>query len=387
MPLKILVVPDKFKGTLSAHDAAVAIARGWRSARPTDRIRLLPMSDGGDGFGEVISNVIGAQVQHVTTLNAAHQRCRAAWWWQPKTKTAIIESARVIGLAQLPAGKFHPFDLDTFGLGHVLTAAATKGAKRCVIGIGGSATNDGGFGLARALGWEFLDGNGVAIEQWTRLHALVRIQRPRHRTVTFADFRVAVDVGNPLLGRRGATRVYGPQKGLRPQELERAERCLRRMASVFESQFGRKLAVQTGAGAAGGLGFGLMAFLGAEAEAGFELFARASRLRSQLRWGDLVFTAEGRMDRSTLMGKGVGEIGRECRRLSVPCVGLSGEASQRKQLERVFDGIYALTEITDVASARRDAAHWLEKLSQRMASAWSETGGRSRKGKARRHLK
>src|SRR6185369_6025663 len=170
-----------------------------------------------------------------------------------------IESARVIGLAQLPAGKFHPFDLDTFGLGHVLTAAATKGAKRCVIGIGGSATNDGGFGLARALGWEFLDGNGVVIEQWTRLDALVRIQRPRHRAVTFADLRAAVDVGNPLLGRRGATRVYGPQKGLRQQELERAEGCLRRMASVFESQFGRKLAVQTGAGAAGGLGFGLMA--------------------------------------------------------------------------------------------------------------------------------
>ena len=129
--------------------------------------------------------------------------------------------------------------------------------------------------------------------------------------------------------------------------------------------------MQSGAGAAGGLGFGSMAFLGAETEAGFDLFARASRLRSQLRWADFVFTAEGRMDRSTLMGKGVGEIGRACRRLSVPCVGLSGEASQRKQLERVFDGISAMTDITDAESAQQDAAVWLGRLARRTALAWS----------------
>ena len=109
MSLKVLIVPDKFKGTLSATNAATAIARGWRNARPSDRIRQLAMSDGGDGFGEIISNVLNATVQHVTTVNAAREKCRCAWWWQPKSKTAIIESARVIGLARLPAGKFHPF--------------------------------------------------------------------------------------------------------------------------------------------------------------------------------------------------------------------------------------------------------------------------------------
>ena len=373
MSLKVLIVPDKFKGTLGAKDAAAAMARGWRKARPNDRIRQLPMSDGGDGFGEVISNVLDARVQHVTTLNAAHQKCRVKWWWQPKTRTAIIESARVIGLAQLPAGKFHPFELDSFGLAVVVSAAAAKGARHCVIGIGGSATNDGGFGLARALGWEFLDDNGVAIEQWTRLDTLARIRRPSRRTKGFAHLRVAVDVGNPLLGRSGATKVYGPQKGLRPEELQRAERCLRRLAAVFEKQFGGKFAVQPGAGAAGGLGFGLMAFLDAEAEAGFEFFAHASRLQSQLKWGDLVITAEGRMDRSTLMGKGVGEIGRACQRLSVPCVGLCGEVQQRKRLADVFDGIHALTDLTGVESARRDAGYWLEELSRRTASAWQGT--------------
>ena len=372
MPLRVLIVPDKFKGTLSAKAAAAAIGRGWRKARPKDRLRQLPMSDGGDGFGEAISEILDAKVQRIVTQNAAHQKSRTTWWWQPTTKTAVIESARVIGLAQLPAGRFHPFELDTFGLGAVVAAAAAKGAKRCVIGIGGSATNDGGFGLARALGWEFMDGKGVAIEQWTRLNALMRIRRPRHHTIAFADVVAAVDVGNPLLGRRGATRVYGPQKGLRPEELRRAERCLRQLATVFESQFGKELAAQSGAGAAGGLGFGLMAFLGAEPEAGFELFARTSKLQSQLRWADVVITAEGRMDGSTLMGKGVGEIGRACRRLRVPSVGFCGEASQREQLSSVFEGVHALTEITDADNARRDAAYWLEELVRKSALAWPE---------------
>jgi glycerate kinase len=170
--MKVLVVPDKFKGTLTAAAAAEAMARGWRKARPQDQLDLLPMSDGGDGFGEVVSALLQASPQTVKTVDAAHSPRHATWWWERKTKTAIIESAKIIGLAMLPPGKFHPFELDTFGLGAGLRAAQAEGATRILVGIGGSATNDGGFGVARALGWKFLDERGKQIECWTKLHRL-----------------------------------------------------------------------------------------------------------------------------------------------------------------------------------------------------------------------
>src|SRR5882724_4289691 len=208
MPLKVLVIPDKFKGTLGAEAAAQAIARGWHRSRPRDRLELLPMSDGGDGFGEVMGKLRNAKVQRVTTVDAAHQRCIVPWWWEPKTRAAIIEWARGVGLAMLPVGQFHPFALDTFGLGALLLAAQSKGARKCLVGIGGSATNDGGFGLARAMGWQFLDGAGDVIERWPELGRLERICFPgtalrsgkvlRKHAMPPYSIEVAVDVQNPL---------------------------------------------------------------------------------------------------------------------------------------------------------------------------------------------
>ena len=285
MPLKVLIAPDKFKGTLTATAAAGAIAAGWRHARARDVLQLLPMSDGGDGFGDVVRALLHAEARTVKTLDAAHRSCEARWWWEPKSKTAIIESARVIGLAMLPAGRFHPFNLDTFGLGTVISAARAEGAKRLLVGIGGSATNDGGFGLARALGWKFFDKGGKLIERWTRLNALARIRPPRRRK--FGKIVVAVDVQNRLLGPRGATRVYGPQKGLRSSDFALAESCLRQLARVARRPFGQDYARLPGAGAAGGLGFGLMAFLGVRLEPGFALFARHAKPSRCLRAADL----------------------------------------------------------------------------------------------------
>src|SRR5262245_4647458 len=164
--MKVLIVPDKFKGTLTASAASEAIARGWKRIRPKDQLELLPMSDGGDGFGEIISRLLAAKIQRVKTIDAAHRPLVAHGRWGPKSKLAIIESAKVIGLALLPAGKYHPFNLDTVGLGAVLRATQGKGAKRCMVGIGGSATNDAGFGMARSLGWQFLDRRGDEIGTW-----------------------------------------------------------------------------------------------------------------------------------------------------------------------------------------------------------------------------
>jgi glycerate kinase len=360
--LKVLVIPDKFKGTLTARQAAEAIARGWGGARLSDDLRLLPMSDGGDGFGEVVSELAGAREQHMQTVDAARRPCRAAWWHDPKTGTAIVESARVIGLAMLPAGRFHPFDLDTFGLESVMREAARR-ASKCIVGIGGSATNDGGFGLALALGWRFLDRMGAEITRWTDLERLDHVTPPRRRR-WFRKLTVAVDVQNRLLGPHGASRVYGPQKGLRSGDFAPAEACLGRLAKVIRREYGIDFAALPGSGAAGGLGFGLAAFLGGDLQPGFGLFAKLARLDSCLDWADLVLTGEGCIDRSTLMGKGVGQIARLCRMRSLPCIALGGAIATETKRSRSFTLVRSLTELTSDTAARRHAFSWLERLAR-----------------------
>jgi len=367
--LNVLIIPDKFKGTLSAAAAAAAIACGWRRARPTDRIDVLPMTDGGDGFGETFGKLLGARPRPISTADAAHRPCRGRWWLAPDGRTAVVESANVIGLAMLPPGRFHPFELDTFGLGRVILAAAEAGARRCLVGLGGSATNDGGFGLARALGWQFLDERGAPISRWIDLTNLACVVRPKRRR-WFKQLQVAVDVSNPLLGARGASRIYGPQKGLRPEDFRPAERALGRLAVVVERELGAEFATIPGAGAAGGLGFGFAAFLGARIVPGFELFARQTQLQRRLCEADLVITGEGALDRSTLMGKGVGEIGRRSNRQGIPCLALGGRVSSQRRLRSLFAEIHALDELTDLADAKARAAFWLERLAAQLSRRW-----------------
>lgn len=368
MPLQVLIVPDKFKGTLTARQAAEAIARGWTSVRPADVLSLLPMSDGGDGFGEIISGLIGAGPRQTKTVDAAHRPLEAAWWWHEESKTAIIESARVIGLAMLPRGKYHPFELDTSGLGAVLRDAANRGATNCIVGIGGSATNDGGFGMARALGWQFFNAHEEDISRWTELHRLALI-RPPANTRPFASLTVAVDVQNPLLGPSGCSRVYGPQKSL--TEFDLAERCLGRLAAVMESELKIAHAETPGAGAAGGLGYGLMSFLGATMEPGIDIFERHARLSGRIRQSQLVLTGEGALDAQTLMGKGVGEIANICQRHGVPCLGLAGFVPDPEQAKAKFAGTWALTpHFTDKESAMREPGLWLERLAAKAAQEW-----------------
>jgi glycerate kinase len=364
--VKALIVPDKFKGTLTASEAAQAIATGWRRARPGDHLELLPMSDGGDGFGEIMSSLIGAEPILIETVDAAHRPVSARWWWHGKTATAIIESARIIGLAQLPRGKYHPFDLDTRGLGIVLQAAEKRGARKCIIGIGGSATNDAGFGFALGIGWEFHDDSGKKLTRWIELEHLARLGTTVP-TLSVAEVTVAVDVQNPLLGPDGCTRVYGPQKGLRPDDFPLAERCLDRLASVLRQQHDFDFANAPGSGAAGGLGFGLCSFAGAQLASGFDLFADQARLKNRLRDFDLIITAEGAVDRQTLMGKGVGQIAALCHEARLPCVALAGLVADRKAAAEQFSHVHALTDLTSTEQAMTNAAVWLEKLAAQAA--------------------
>lgn len=364
--MRILIAPDKFKGTLTAPEAAAAIARGWRQARPADRLTLLPISDGGDGFGAVTGALSQAKECRLKTVDAAQRPLAAIWWWQAKTRTAVVESANVIGLAMLPRGKFHPFQLDTFGLGAVLNAAVRKGARRIIVGIGGSATNDGGFGLARALGWKFLNRRGTEITDWTALTSLEKIKRPR--PLRKGLITVAVDVQNPLLGPRGATRIYGPQKGMRAPDILPAERCLRRLAQVLKRQCKLDFAKHPGAGAAGGLGFGLLTFANAQLASGFDLFAAQAQLGQLLKRTDLIVTAEGAMDRSTLMGKGAGQIARRARAQKIPVWGCAGILRDAPQLKKLFAKTAALVDLTTPDQAQRRAAYWLQRLALQMAN-------------------
>ncbi|HVR37040.1 MAG TPA: glycerate kinase [Methylomirabilota bacterium] len=374
MALKLLVLPDKFKGTLTAPQAADAITRGWRRARPDDRIEPLPMSDGGDGFGDVMRHLLHARPRKLRTRDAAHRPCQTEWHWNGQNRTAIIESARIIGLSMLPPGKYHPFDLDTFGLGAAITAAIQAGAQRCLIGIGGSATNDAGFGMARALGWKFLDADDRLIERWTELERLQRLVPPESgRPPGRMRVQVAVDVRNPLLGPNGCSRVYGPQKGLRPDDFPRAEAALSRLAAVVKRELKQDHARRPGAGAAGGLGFGLMTFLNAEPIPGFALFARHANLEQKLRKAGLVITGEGAIDRSSVMGKGVGEIARLCKKHGVHCIALGGMIDDPRVTRRHFAALHGLTDLTSSKNARRRPEYWLERLAWTTARQWSET--------------
>ena len=324
------------------------------------------MSDGGDGFGAILNDCLEAERRKITTVDAAHRPVKTEWSWEPKRKIAVVDTARVVGLAMLPPGKFHPFELDTFGLGKVLRAAQRRGARRCLVGIGGSATNDAGFGMARALGWKFRDQSGAEIIEWPDLCRLREIEAPEPRKL-FHEVVVAVDVENPLNGKLGCTRVYGPQKGMRPGDYARADAALERLAHVALKFFGKDFAQVRGAGAAGGLGFGLLAFTGARAESGFDIFARASGLEKHLRKADVVLTGEGAIDDQTLMGKGVGRVARLCRENETPCLGLAGVVTEPKRARRLFTDARGLTELTTVDQAKSQPARWLEALAAQVA--------------------
>jgi glycerate kinase len=372
--LRVLIVPDKFKGTLDAAGVAAAIGRGWGAARPQDTVELLPMSDGGDGFGGILGHWQQAQSLTTPTLDAAHRPCPAAWWLNRQDGTAIIESAKVIGLAMLPPGRYHPFDLDSRGLGAVLMDASRQGARHALIGIGGSATNDAGFGLALTLGWQFLDALQRPLSQWTDLPRLAHA-RPPTNPVPLPRLTVAVDVQNPLLGPHGCSRIYGPQKGLRPEDMATAEAALTQLAEILHQQTGQRLELVPGAGAAGGLGFGLMAFAGATLESGFAVFARTTGLADKVRAASLVITGEGALDPSSIMGKGVGEVARLCQALGVPCLGLAGQVVEAPGLAELFARTRGLTQLTDPATAIADPVRWLEQAARELGTSLNAKSG------------
>lgn len=371
MSLRVLVAPDKFKGTLSAQQAAGAIVDGWWAARPQDEMEMLPMSDGGDGFGGIVAGLMGATEQVTATVDAAARPVGAKWWWHEASRTAVIEAAQVVGLAMLPPNRFHPFELDTRGLGAVIRTAVAAGAQSVVIGIGGSATNDGGAGMARALGYRFLDRAGLDLpEGGAALRHLHHLEGQTDPRLIRPAIEVACDVRNPLLGPEGASAIYGPQKGATPAMIEELDAALETFADVIEAFVGRNVRDVPGAGAAGGLGAGLVAFLDAQLRSGAELVLDATKFASRIKGADLVVTGEGRADAQSVYGKLTQAVTHAARDAGVRAAMIVGGTAPGYEalLQQGIEAIEVSTpDGMPLADAMRNAEPLIEEAAARLA--------------------
>ena len=338
--MKILIAPDKFKGALNARDAAQSIAKGLLDVVTDAQIEIVPMADGGEGTAEAICDARGCSWVECKSHDPLGREIEARYGWLDQEKLAVMEMSEAAGMRRLSENERDPIRASTFGVGEMILDASKRGATEIIIGLGGSATNDGGFGMAHALGYRFEFEPEHEHEQ-IHVSDLVDLKRIRRQTdLIFPGIIAAVDVKNPLLGENGATRVFGPQKGASKDDLEKLEHALTKLADTVATEFGFDYRNQAGAGAAGGLGFGLLSFCGATIRPGFEVVAEAVCLESKMKDADLVITGEGSLDRQTLEGKTPAGVARLARKLHKPVFAIVGRATQDRELLELFDGIY-----------------------------------------------
>lgn len=350
----ILVAPDKFKDSLGAAAVAQHIATGLRDVLPEAEIILLPIADGGEGTARVICEAAGGERHSCEMHDPLGRSVRARYGTIANGQTAVMEMSEASGLWRLRPEERDVMRASSFGTGELLLDAAGRGAKEIIIGLGGSATNDGGFGMARALGFRFLDHDGRELSgSVAELLQLARIHRPER--LLLPKITAAADVRNPLLGAEGATRTFGPQKGAGPAEVETLEDSLRRLADVAAREFGQDFRDELGTGAAGGLGFGLMTFCGAGLREGFAVVAEQIGLEAAVCAADVIITGEGRLDRQTLAGKAPAGVAKLARRHGKRVCAIVGEASEESGVRSLFDGVYELARppITRAESQRR----------------------------------
>jgi glycerate kinase len=352
--VRILIAPDKFKGALSAREVAENIAAGLREVLPDAKIDIAPMADGGEGTAEVISQALGASWMKCKAHDPLGRGIESRYGWIDDQKLAVMEMSEAAGMRRLRPNEYDVDLASTFGVGEMILDAARRGAQQIIIGLGGSATNDGGFGMARALGFRFfagaeeLDGPIHELEELTRIvapsPAASRLPLPEGEDggegKALAKIVAAVDVRNPLLGENGATRVFGPQKSATPDQIRILERALAKLADVVAEQFGFDHRDNPGAGAGGGLGFGLMSFCGATIRPGFDVIAGSIGLEAKMKDVDLVITGEGSLDRQTLEGKTPAGVARLARKLGKRVFAMVGRAAEDRQARELFDGVY-----------------------------------------------
>lgn len=365
--MRVIVAPDKFKGTLTAAEAAAAIALGVRRAAPDAEVVVTPVADGGEG---TVDAAVAAGFRRVVVTVSGPAGDAVAAAMAVRGGTAVIEMAEASGLRALSGGRPDAATArtaTTFGTGQLIAAALDAGATRVVLGIGGSATTDGGAGMATALGARLADGQGRPVGPGgAGLTALATIDvtgfDPR---VSGADVTVASDVDNPLVGPHGAAAIYGPQKGAGPAEVAELDAALRRYADVVGAQLGVDPRQAPGAGAAGGLGYGAMVFLGARLEPGIDHLLGLVGFAEALAGADLVFTGEGSLDRQTLHGKAPVGVARAAATAGVPTIALAGQLQvpAPELRDAGFVAAYALTDLEpDLERAKVGAADLLASL-------------------------
>ena len=370
MCVKVLIAPDSFKGSLSAAEAAAAMVRGARSAFPDAELLAVPMADGGEGTVEALVAGTGGQIVTRTVTGPLGQPVSARFGLLGDGETAAIEMAAASGLLLVPKEERDPRITTTYGTGELIKAALDLGVRRIVCGIGGSATNDGGAGMIQALGARLLQGDGTPVTPGgAGLIDLDRIDLsgldPRLQQV---ELLVACDVDNPLCGPRGASAIYGPQKGATPEMVTMLDGALSHLAFIMARDLGVAIRDIPGAGAAGGLGGGFIGFLGAQLRPGIEVVMEAVRIDHLLAGASLVVTGEGRTDGQTLAGKVPMGIARRAALQKIPAVCISGAVTPDADA-LIAHNIVSLLSIVDgpltLDEAMARAAELLERATAR----------------------
>ena len=372
--MKIVIAPDSFKESLSAPDVAQAIARGIKRAAPQAHIICIPMADGGEGTVEAVLAATQGQARINRVENALGDPIDAQWGWLP-SQTAIIEMAAAAGLEHIPADKRDPMHASSYGVGELIRYALDAGAKHIVLGLGGSATNDAGAGMLEALGLRLLDASGQHIARGAvALSQLAVIDTSGFdKRLSQVEITIASDVNNPLCGLKGASAIFGPQKGATPEQVKILDAALEHFARCCAQHLGHDASVLPGAGAAGGLGFAARAWMRATFRPGVEVVAEIGGLAEAVKGASLVITGEGRMDAQTLLGKTPMGVAAIARHAGVPVVAIAGSLGRDYQALYAA-GIHAAFSLVSgpcsLEQACTEAASLLEDRAQDIMRLW-----------------
>ncbi len=329
--MKVVVAIDSFKGSLSTFESGKAVTEAVHAVYPEARVVVCPLADGGEGTVAAIVGATGGKTCHAEVTGPLGKKVIAEYGVIDHTKTAVIEMSAAAGITLISPEERDPLLATTYGVGELISHAITvNGCRRFVIGIGGSATNDGGTGMLRALGFEFLDKNGAPIPLGAQGLANLAEIRTEHMlpALSACEFHIACDVKNPLCGENGCSAVYGPQKGATPESIPKMDAWLADYAALTKRIFPRSDAEYPGTGAAGGMGFAFLSYLGGKLESGIELVIQITALEEKLKDADLVVTGEGRLDAQSCMGKAPVGVAKTAKKYHKPVIAFAGGVTQ-----------------------------------------------------------
>ena len=351
---KIIIVIDSFKGCASSNELAQEIKKGILTVYEDSEVIICPIADGGEGTVEALSSIEGSRVIASTCSNPLGKQIQAQYVIL-EDNVAVIEMASASGLPLLSFEERNPFIASTYGTGDLIKDAIKKGVREFIVGIGGSATNDAGLGMLRSLGFKFFDISGEEVSLAKNLGKIVKIDKSQIlQELQECNFKIACDVNNPLYGENGATHIYAKQKGADEKMILALDEQLRLFSKVVQKNTNKKLDVYPGSGAAGGLGFGFLAFLNCELKSGIEIILEELNLKEKIKGADLVITGEGKIDNQSSMGKVLSGIGKMCKSEDVTCIALSGNTYEAN-LDMHEIGINALFSILNSPMSLEDA--------------------------------